>query len=337
MTVDEMEQRDLTYLEQTYGAQAERDTAAHASAVKAQGQARQAANREAYIGSELMQKYLPQYQAMQGTAGMGTSQTDAAVAYNAYLGRVSDNNASYARNVAALDQQKAETDAQREAEKREREFAIRDVYEGERQMMAQDESDGLLSLMAGRAEGYYGTDGKISSEDYEDLAAFYAANEARLTEAGKRNAQDLLGEYKLAIRDAEEQAAIDRRGYVEKGITVAKNPVSYEPGRNLTVKDGSGSTYSVKLGEAVADQDVMSQADKADSGEVFAYGGKLYLKQDQTVYAVERRNGQKGDYTSLYDLYMGRSGADEKQETAEVDTPKHDVTANVQKTRKGRG
>ena len=63
---------------------------------------------------------------------------------------------------------------------------------------------------------------------------------------------------------------------------------------------------------------MLDQADKADSGEVFAYGGKLYLKQDQTVYAVERRNGQKGDYTSLYDLYMGRSGADEEQEAEAV-------------------
>ena len=317
-----MEQRDLTYLEQTYGAQAERDAAAHASAVKAQGQARQAANREAYIGSELMQKYLPQYQAAQGTLGMGTSQTDAAAAYNAYLGQVSDNNASYARNVAALDQQKAETDAQREAEKREREFAIRDVYEGERQQMAEEESDGLLSLMAGRAEGYYGTDEKISSEDYEDLAAFYAANEARLTEAGKRNAQDMLAEYKLAIRDAEEQAAMDRNKYINKGVVLSGGLSDYgRVGNNFRVKDAAGNEYAVELGEQVGDQEVISMADRAESGEIFAYGGKLYLKKDHTVYEVNRREQTKHDqYESLYDLYFG-GGSGSQQGAVTVEAP----------------
>ena len=147
----------------------------------------------------------------------------------------------------------------------------------------------------------------------------------------------MLEEYRLAIRGEEEQAALDRRGYLEKGVTVSKAPGKYKPGKNLTVTDGNGAAYSVELGEEVLDQSVLDQADKADSGEVFAYGGKLYLKQDQTVYAVERRNGQKGDYTSLYDLYMGRS----EQETVDVSTPapkqKNEISGNLKKTRKGRG
>ena len=55
LTVDQREQRELTYLEQTYGEAAKRDAAAHQAAVKAQETDRQSANRQAYIGSELLQ------------------------------------------------------------------------------------------------------------------------------------------------------------------------------------------------------------------------------------------------------------------------------------------
>lgn len=324
MTLDEMEQRDLTYLEQVYGAQAERDAAAHEAALKAKEQARQAANRNEYIGNELMQKYLPQYQAMQGTAGMGTSSTDALVAYNAYLGRVSGNNAAYEQNVTELNRRKEELDYQRDAEKREREFSIRDVYEGERQTMAQEESEGLLSLMAAKAAGYYGSDEKISQEDYDNLLAFYQANEHRLTESGQRNALDALAEYREAIREEAEQKAMDRNEYISEGITYSRGLSNYgKVGNNFWVKDASGKEYAVELGEQISDPTVTAMADKADSGEVFAYGGKLYLKKDQTVYAVNRREQTKHkEYESLYNLYFGSEESGTGQEAVEVSAPK---------------
>ena len=316
MTVDEREERELTYLEQTSGAQAERDNAAHQAAVKAQEQARQAANRQAYIGNELMQKYLPQYQAAQGTLGMGTSRTDMGAAYNAYLGRVSDNNAGYARNVAALDQSKAERDAQREAELREAKYDAKSRYDYERQTMAENESTGLLGLMDSRANNYYGSDGKLSKEDYQNLWGFYTANESRLTEAGKRNAQDMLEEYRLAIREAEEQAAVDRNEYINKGVVLAGGLSDYgKVGNNFRVEDADGNKYAVELGEKVSDTTVSKMAAKANSGEVFAYGGKLYLKKDQDVYEVNRREQTKHkEYERLYDLYFGRNQSGESQE-----------------------
>lgn len=305
MTIDQREQRDLTQLEQIYGAKEQRDAAAHAAAVKEQRVQRQEANRQEYIGSELMAKYLPQYQAMQGTGGMGTSQTDAAAAYNAYLGRVSGNNAAYAGNVAALDQQKAERDAQRDAEWQEREFSIRDAYESERQMLAEEESAGVLGLIEGRGQGYYGTDGKISQADYDKLVEFYKQNEGRLTEAGKRNAEDIMDVYREAIRSQQEQTAMDRMGFIEGTGKVSKAPAKLEKGRNFEI-DASGKFFHVELGEEVVDQTILGKAAGVESGEVFGYGGKLFIRNQDRVYAVEaRENSYKDEFASLYDLYFG--------------------------------
>lgn len=342
LTVDQREQGELTYLEQTYGEAAKRDAAAHQAAVKAQETARQSANRQAYIGSELLQKYLPQYQAMQGTGGMGTSQTDAAAAVNAYFGRVSENNAGYAENVAALEQAKAERDAQRESELRDKKYDVMSRYDDKRQQMAEEESTGLLGLMGGRADGYYGTDGKLSTEDYQNLLAFYKTNEGRLTEAGKRNAQDMLDVYKLAIRDAEEQAAMDRNKYINKGVVLSGGLSDYgKVGNNFRVKDAAGNEYAVELGEQVGDQEVIAMADRAKSGEIFAYGGKLYLKKDHTVYEVNRREQTKHDqYESLYQLYFGGGSGGSQQGAVTVganQTVNSNISANQKKTRKGRG
>lgn len=320
LTVDQREQGELTYLEKTYGEAAKRDAAAHQAAVKAQETARQSANRQAYIGSELMQKYLPQYQAMQGTGGMGTSQTDAAAAMNAYFGQVSENNAGYAENVAALEQAKAERDAQRESELRDKKYDAVSRYDYERQQMAEEESTGLLDTMAGRKKSFTGSDEKISPEDYQNLWDFYTANESRLTEAGKRNAQDMLAEYKMAIRDAEEQAAMDRNKYINKGVVLSGGLSDYgKVGNNFKVKDAAGNEYAVELGEQVGDQEVIDMADRAESGEIFAYGGKLYLKKDHAVYEVNRREQTKHEqYENLYNLYFGNGQGGEEQDAVAV-------------------
>jgi hypothetical protein len=55
-----------------------------------------------------------------------------------------------------------------------------------------------------------------------------------------------------------------------------------------------------------ARKELIAMADRAKSGEIFAYGGKLYLKKDHTVYEVNRREQTKHDqYESLYELYFG--------------------------------
>lgn len=319
LTIDQREQRDLTQLEKIYGEQEQADAAAHAAALKEQRAQRREANRQEYIGSELMAKYLPQYQAMQGTGGMGTSQTDAAAAYNAYLGRVAGNNAAYAGNVAALEQQKAERDALRDSERREREFSIRDAYEDERQMLAEEESAGVLGLIDGRGQGYYGTDGKISRADYDKLEDFYRRNENRLTEAGKRNAEDILEMYREAIRDEQEQAAMDKQGFIEGTGKISAAPSKYESGKNFEITDERGKVFRVEIGEEVADQVILGKAVNVDSGEVFGYGGKLFVRSQDRVYAVEaRENSYKSEFASLYDLYFGSRGSEDGKDAVAV-------------------
>ncbi len=336
MTIDQREQRDLTQLEQIYGAQEQRDAAAHAAAVKEQRVQRQEANRQEYIGSELMAKYLPQYQAMQGTGGMGTSQTDAAAAYNAYLGRVSGNNAAYAGNVAALDQQKAERDAQRDAEWQEREFSIRDAYESERQMLAEEESAGVLGLIEGRGQGYYGTDGKISQADYDKLVEFYKQNEGRLTEAGKRNAEDIMDVYREAIRSQQEQTAMDRMGFIEGTGKVSKAPAKFEPGETIEITVAGGNAYHADIGEEVVDQTILGKAAGVDPGEVFGYGGKLFVRNMDRVYAVEApENTYRTKFTSLYDLYFGSGEGEKKQEAVTVSSPEKKQVGTSEKKKTG--
>lgn len=321
LTLDEMKQRDLTYLEQVYGEQAKKDAAAHEAAVKAQERARKDANRSEYIGNELMMKYLPQLQAMKGTAGMGTSSTDAVAVYNAYLGRVSGNNAAYEQNVTDLNTQKAEVDFERESQKREALYDVHNRYEDERQEQAQEESEGLLSLMADKAAGYYGSDEKLAQEDYDKLLAFYRANENRLTETGQRNALDALAVYREAIREEKEQQVMDKLGFIEGTGKVTTEPVSYKPGKNFRITGGDGRKYLAEVGEEVTDQTIKLEAAKVDTGEVFGYGGKLFVKHGDRVYAVEARNSGKKSYKSLYELYFGDGNEGEQQGAVTVDIP----------------
>jgi len=322
LTIDEREQRDLTRLEEVYGTQAERDAAAHEAAVKAQAVQRREANRQEYIGSELMAKYLPQYQAATGTGGMGISRTDAAAAFNAYLGRVSDNNAAYAGHVAELDAQKAERDSQREAERREKEFDIRDAYDEERMVAAEKESIDVLKLIDGRARGFVGDDEKISRSDYDRIVDYYTQQEGRLTEAGKRNAADILDAYRELIRDEREQAAVDRMGFIEGVGQIRKAPSKFEAGRNFEISGADGRVHRVQIAGEVTDPDIRAEAAKAGPGEVFGLDGRLFASHQGKVYEVEARtNSYKDEFASLYDLYYGdarNTGSGQQEGTVAV-------------------
>lgn len=311
---------DMAYIADRYGTQQKVADDQHAAAVKEQEAARKDANRQAYIGQELLQKYLPQYQAAHGTAGMGTSATDAAASYNAYLGRVSGNNANYADNVAGLDAAKAMADTERKQAQAAAEKDVLDYYRDKEDLLAEETSAGFEGLLANRA-GYLmnnNTDGKLSQADYDSLLAYAEANRGRLTESGWQNVQDLLESYRLNIRSADDQAAADKNAYIEKGVTLSRGLSDYsDPGNNFWVKDSNGREYAVELVGETQDSTVVAQADKAASGEVFAYGGKLYLKSGSKVYEIDRRKISKHDeYEALYNLYFGNQPS-----TPSVDVP----------------
>lgn len=348
--LNEKKKKDLTDLEKVYGTlqdkldksysileektqqdfalREQRERLAHAEAVRDASKERQTANRQEYLGHELLQKYLPQLQAMQGTSGMGTSATDAITAYNAYLKRVSDNNAAYAGNIHALNVQKANTDAIRQQEKAdadaeralqrtqteadmwmkrlEQEKAIEDYYRDLREAEERTANDNLLSLIEGRASTKYGEDGYMSQKDFDELSSFVEQNKGRLTDLGKQTAEDMLEGYRDAIRDAEDQKYLDRNEYINIGVTYDGG--LNDPGRignNFTVKDKAGNTYKVEVGRQETRDDVQQQASKAKEGEVFSYGGQLYIVIGSDVYQVNSRSGKnnKEKYNELEQLY----------------------------------
>lgn len=311
----------MAYVADLYGTQQKVADDQHEAAVKAQEAARREANRQAYIGQELIQKYLPQYQAAQGTLGMGASATEAANAYNAYLGRVSGNNANYADNVAELDAAKAIADANRKQAQAADEKDVLDYYREKEDLAAEQASAGFEGMLAQRA-GYLmeqAADGKLSQADYDSLLAYANINRGRLTPAGWQNVQDLLEGYKLNIRTSDEQSSLDKNAYIEKGVTLSRGLSDYsDPGNNFWVKDANGKEYAVELVGETQDSTVIDQANKADSGEVFAYGGKLYLKSGSKVYEIDRRKISKHDeFEALYDLYFGNGKQQEQKVNAE--------------------
>lgn len=323
---------DMAYIADRYGTQQKVADDQHAAAVKEQEAARKDANRQAYIGQELLQKYLPQYQAAHGTAGMGTSATDAAASYNAYLGRVSGNNANYADNVAGLDAAKAMADTERKQAQAADEKDVLDYYREKEDLAAEQASAGFEGMLAQRA-GYLmeqAADGKLSQADYDSLLAYANINRGRLTPAGWQNVQDLLEGYKLNIRTSDEQSSLDKNAYIEKGVTLSRGLSDYsDPGNNFWVKDANGKEYAVELVGETQDSTVIDQANKADSGEVFAYGGKLYLKSGSKVYEIDRRKISKHDeFEALYNLYFGgqTNALQVEPQAAETVTTEKDVS-----------
>ena len=98
-----------------------------------------------------------------------------------------------------------------------------------------------------------------------------------------------------------------------------KAPAKFEKGRNFEITDTSGKTFRVEIGEEATDQTILGKAANVDSGEVFGYGGKLFIRNQDRVYAVEaRENSYKNEFASLYDLYFGSRGSEDGKDAVAV-------------------
>lgn len=286
----------------------------HREAVRQQALARADSKREAYIAHERLQKYLPQVQAAAGTGGMGLSETAKVQGLNAYLGQRSAADAAYATGVSELEASKQVA----ERESLQRYLDTKEAVEAER-------SAAVGSMVGSKAAAYQGADGKLSLEDYQKLSDYVEQNRHHMTPDDQVLMDLTLEGYREQVRTDAEQMAINKTDFVTKGVTLSggtelwRGISNFNDGNNFTVKDASGAEYKVELDAKdgpVADESVLAVARQTKQGDIFAYGGKLYLNNgSDEVYGIRSQGGKdQADWNALYDLFF-QGGAGKKTES----------------------
>lgn len=284
----------------------------HREAVRQQAQQRADSKREAYIAHERLQKYLPQVQAAAGTGGMGMSETAKVQGLNAYLGQRSAADAAYASGVSELEASKQAA----ERESLQRYLDTKEAVEAER-------SAAVGSMVGSKAAAYQGADGKLSLEDYQKLSDYVEQNRHHMTPDDQVLMDLTLEGYREQVRTDAEQMAVDNAKLVTKGATF-EGISDFKDNKNLVIKAG-GAAYKVQLNAPgdtpVTDADVLAAGGQVNSGAIFGFGNKLYLKHNGDVYAIEARdNSYKEDYDTLYKLFFdgGTGKGGDKVQTLEA-------------------
>lgn len=247
-------------------------------------QNKQAALSSASAAHQKMLKYLPEYNAAMGLYGNGASETAYLEADARYRNQQAEIGRDYDGRLAQLDmthnQNKMDlyTEAQAAWEK-EQEQAHSFGYEA-------------IANWSGTAEelkNYYeGLKGKMSDTQYADLTNLY---------------NDKIGEKK----QAEEDAKIVKDDLGDKKITNSK-PSAYTRGKNFEITLGD-TDYKVQIGAETGDSKVklaMTNS-KVGDGEVFVYGGKVYIRSGETAYEVEDRVWSSGNTLLLDALGVQKS------------------------------
>ncbi len=161
----------------------------------------------------------------------------------------------------------------------------------------------IANVLATKAEGKVGEDGKMSASDYKELQEYVNQYLDKL--GGNVDSLNIyLDPYKDLVRSEDEE----RKAELSKSIKT--NDVSFysnvgrkglHNGDNFSVADGSGTEYKIQSGGEVSDNDIITAAENIGSGTVFGYKDNVYYKQDGKIYLVTKRTNTYGDdYTKLY-------------------------------------
>lgn len=154
---------------------------------------------------------------------------------------------------------------------------------------------------------------KLTTEQYQSLVKYYEDNKSEMNAADVKFVEKQLAIAYENIMTPEEQAKADAQAQIEKDGGAVRNDVVLDGempggwGDNLTVSDKSGNKYSVQIADKSTDAAVLSIASKnVSDGEVFRYGGELYLSANGTAYRLERRTWDnfKGEGNTDYDKLM---------------------------------
>lgn len=280
-------------------------------------QAKSQERREADILHSRMMKYLPEQMRSQGLSGLGISQSVLANAQNSLSSQLSDINQYYTQQAqmgnseyqqnqmdlmqnylsnqsktdqsyeeALLDQYRNYADrtsalgSQQREERLLQEQYAREEDQNTRDTIIQPNMQSMLK---------FNTDGTITEESYNDAKAYIDGLD--LPDALKKPLYAELEAYK-SEKPAEKK---------QTGFTLAEKTVKVDDiGNNIALKDINGEKYTVENAGKVTDINVLSASDSYSSGDLFSYGGQLYLKYGPDVLSLKNSK----DYILLYNFIM---------------------------------
>ena len=237
--------------------------------------------QNAYISNEILKKYLPQQNKVNGLYGLGVSESAAIDAQNKYIS-----------NVGAIEQQHAENTA-----------ALLENYRQARQQeqdrIEQQQNQSYQEAMAMLESGAY--------TDAENIDNYLNTVKGTVSDAQYANLVQLANYYKseAANEDSNELVA-----GTSKDVTFNNNGVigasNFQEGDNFSVKLGDRILRVESRGE-VTDEEKVNAAKDIGNNQVFAMGGKIYYKVNGKIYLIGGRGGNDASnhYSELYKHFYG--------------------------------
>lgn len=235
--------------------------------------AKRNAQQNASVSYELLKKYLPIQNQMNGLSGLGVSESAAIDASNRYVSQLGQIEQQHAANSAELlenyrtEQAAAQNEAYDEAYAR--------IANGTYHTF--DELDRYVKSV----------EDKVSPEQYAQLTSLQSFLENDLDEQARVAKYEEQKKY-----DEMEDRSIRTGAYYSTGKVAADKTISVQ------VLNGQGtSDYRIRIQNVVIDPDIIAKAQKYGKNTAFLYDGELYLNRQGNVYWLER--GKK-DYDALY-------------------------------------
>ena len=273
---------------ETTAAQASDLDAYYRAAQKQLDAGKRAAQQDAAVAMETLNKYLPIQNKMNGMSGLGVSESSAIDIYNKYISNLGTIEQNHAADSASLLKNYVTAKKEEEA-----------LAKAERDSVFQEY---MTMLESGLYNGTEDIDrylenarGRVSDDQYAQLDAY--ANYIKNNPIQKEMfAQNAFQNENTSLK--------------QNGVSFYENDdgdYGLDTGDDFTLVDDNGKTYSIESRGAVSDSALASAAANVANNSIFAYGGKIYYKINGTLYEVGGRKGSNttDDYTELYNRFYG--------------------------------
>ena len=243
---------------------------------------------KADISNRRLMKYLPQVLKSQGLSGnLGASESAMIDANNKYTTALGQIDTNYNQGIAALNNQRQES--------------MLGLY-GEAKAGMESKYTDLAGNISSWDGDYASLIGHL--EEYKDILTDDQYN--NLLNEAKANKESITNNYEL------------KEKYIGESRKVSGLKEETKAGDNINV-NLDGTTYKVEIGneyDATDKETIMQRAkDKGiNSGEVFYFGGKVYLMQGEKLYVVQDRKSEQTHGLEGLTKYLDINNDDELSE-----------------------
>lgn len=240
----------------------------------------------ASITLDKLQKYLPYQLKAQGLSNTGASESTLIQAHNNYMNTMADISANYNAQKNELERYKLDDLA-----------AIDEKYDAKMEAESLANLELFNSKVTEMLSNYEDENGKISSDEKNELLNYINSKSDMLTDTDKARLMTALDGYLAA--DETEQAAIDA---LQSRADTKADSVTLVGNKN-TANGISGDNFKVSFGDTEYDVEKgLPASDKASDSITKAYGGtpnvgSSVVYEGKIYMYLEDSNGTKNWYT----------------------------------------